>query len=68
MHRNLDRRVEVLCQMSDTETRKHLRTMLDLAFAADTAAWELQPDGSWTHLPGSDYQLRLMRWLSARGE
>jgi polyphosphate kinase len=68
MHRNLDRRVEVLCQMSDTETRKHLRTMLDLAFAADTAAWELQPDGSWAHLPGSDYQQRLMRWLSARGE
>jgi hypothetical protein len=42
--------------------------MLDLAFAADTAAWELQPDGSWAHLPGSDYQQRLMRWLSARGE
>jgi polyphosphate kinase len=68
MHRNLDRRVEVLCQLSDVETRKHLRTMLDLAFAADTAAWELQPDGSWTHLPGADYQQRLMRWLSSRGE
>ncbi len=68
MHRNLDRRVEVLCQLSDIETHKHLRTMLDLAFAADTDAWELQPDGSWTHSPGTDYQLRLMRWLSARGE
>jgi polyphosphate kinase len=68
MHRNLDRRVEVLCQLSDVETRKHLRTMLDLAFAADTAAWELQPDGDWSHLPGDDYQQRLMRWLSSRGE
>jgi polyphosphate kinase len=68
MHRNLDRRVEVLCQMSDVETRKHLRTMLDLAFAADTATWELQPDGNWLRLPGTDYQLRLMRWLSSRGE
>ena len=40
MHRNLDRRVEVLCEVSDPGCSEQLRELLDLAFAPDTAAWE----------------------------
>ena len=46
MHRNLDRRVEVLVRVSDTEQRFRLRSLLELALA-DTSAWELGRDGSW---------------------
>ncbi|HLY33114.1 MAG TPA: RNA degradosome polyphosphate kinase, partial [Jatrophihabitantaceae bacterium] len=69
MHRNLDRRVEVLCEVSDTAARAHLREMLDAAFDADTSAWELQPDGSWTRSDGkADLQELLMHRLADRGE
>jgi polyphosphate kinase len=68
MHRNLDRRVEVLCQVDDVHARTHLREVLDLAFAPDTAAWQLQPDGSWIRSPGNDFQELLMKRLADRGE
>ena len=45
MHRNLDRRVEVMCQVFDESARKHIHECLDTAFAPDIAAWDLQPDG-----------------------
>ena len=47
MHRNLDRRVEVLVRVTDTEHRSRLRGLLDLA-VADASAWALRADGSWT--------------------
>ena len=47
MHRNLDRRVEVLVRVTDTEHRSRLRGLLDLA-VADASAWALGADGSWT--------------------
>ena len=47
MHRNLDRRVEVLVRVTDTEHRSRLRSLLDLA-VADASAWALRADGSWT--------------------
>ena len=53
MHRNLDRRVEVLVRVSDTEHRARLRSLLDLA-VADKSAWELGRDGSWKR--GADDQ------------
>jgi polyphosphate kinase len=69
MHRNLDRRVEVLCQVSDPRCADHLRTCLDLAFSPDTAAWELAPDGEWARSGGADdYQELLMHLLAGRGE
>ncbi len=69
MHRNLDRRVEVLCEVSDGPARATLRETLDLAFAPETAAWEMQPDGTWARSGGErDYQERLMHRLAARGE
>jgi polyphosphate kinase len=72
MHRNLDRRIEVLLRISDPVVRMHLAEMLDSAFADDVAAWDLQPDGSWKRNPGvpgqplRDYQQDLMRRLAGR--
>jgi polyphosphate kinase len=70
MHRNLDRRVEVLCQVSDRQARGHLYDCLDLAFADDTAAWDLQRDGEWVRSgrAQTDYQELLMKRLADRGE
>ena len=68
MHRNLDRRVEVLVQVSDPGCSKQLREQLDLAFAAETMAWELGPDGAWTRTGDQDYQELLMHQLVGRGE
>jgi polyphosphate kinase len=71
MHRNLDRRVEVLCEVSDDTARSHLREVLDLAFAANTAAWTLQSDGTWVSPIGEDtvdLQELLMKRLADRGE
>jgi polyphosphate kinase len=69
MHRNLDRRVEVLCQVSDPGCSQQIRGFLDLAFAPDTAAWELGPDDRWTRSGGEqDYQEMLMHRLADRGE
>jgi len=69
MHRNLDRRVEVLCQVSDPAAQTHLREVLDIAFATDTIAWDLQPDGAWARSAGKvDLQEQLMHRLAYRGE
>jgi polyphosphate kinase len=71
MHRNLDRRVKVLCQVSDPDARAHLRTCLELAFAPETSAWELTADDQWVRSGGPDridLQERLMNLLAHRGE
>jgi polyphosphate kinase len=69
MHRNLDRRVEVLCPVADPTCSAQIRECLDVAFAANTAAWELGPDDNWTPSGGSDdYQEVLTHRLADRGE
>ncbi|HEY2298634.1 MAG TPA: RNA degradosome polyphosphate kinase [Jatrophihabitans sp.] len=68
MHRNLDRRVEVLCQVADPGCSEQLREQLDLAFAPETTAWELGPDGGWTRTGERDYQELLMHRIADRGE
>jgi len=70
MHRNLDRRVEVLCQVRDRQARAHLETVLDDAFDPQTSAWELQADGSWDRVGDRhhDYQELLTKQLADRGE
>jgi polyphosphate kinase len=70
MHRNLDRRVEVLCAVSDRQARDDLADLLDIAFDDATAAWDLQPDGHWVRAAGAqeDLQEVLMRRLGVRSE
>jgi polyphosphate kinase len=74
MHRNLDRRVEVMVEVTDPAAREHLRDSLELAYSDDIVAWELQPDGVWKRNPGQpgrplrDYQDVLMRRHASRSE
>jgi polyphosphate kinase len=71
MHRNLDRRVEVLCPVRDIAAVTHLREVLDTAFSPGTAAWDLRADGSWVRAGGPgkvDLQELLMKRLADRGE
>jgi len=52
MHRNLDRRVEVLVRLPGAEEVATIRELLDLAFDPSTSAWELDRDGVWTRCGG----------------
>jgi polyphosphate kinase len=47
MHRNLDRRVEVLVRLPDPESIGQVTQLLDMSFDPDTRAWVLHSDGSW---------------------
>ena len=53
MHRNLDRRVEVLAPVKAPELSERIKSLLELAFSRNIFAWELGADGVWTH-PGPD--------------
>ncbi|HEV7191649.1 MAG TPA: RNA degradosome polyphosphate kinase [Jatrophihabitantaceae bacterium] len=71
MHRNLDRRVEVLCGVSDPDARQHMRNLLTTAFAPEVIAWDLQRDGEWVRTGARahiDLQELLMKRLADRGE
>ncbi len=47
MHRNLDRRVEVLTPLPSQASVEEVGRMLDVAFDDGTAAWHLCLDGTW---------------------
>jgi polyphosphate kinase len=47
MHRNLDRRVELLVQVSDPSHLRRLRRVLDLGMDDGTSSWWLNSDGRW---------------------
>jgi polyphosphate kinase len=64
MHRNLDRRVEAMVQVTDPDAEAQLRRVLDLGFAEDVACWELDGEGCWHRRAGEglrDIQVELMR-------
>jgi polyphosphate kinase len=48
MHRNLDRRVEVLVRVTSEAAKSRLFSLLELALADNRSAWHLGPDGKWT--------------------
>ncbi|MQS08748.1 RNA degradosome polyphosphate kinase, partial [Streptomyces alkaliphilus] len=48
MHRNLDRRIEVLVRVADPAHRSALTRLLATGAADSTASWHLGPDGEWT--------------------
>jgi polyphosphate kinase len=57
MHRNLDRRVEVIVRVSDEGHCRALRRLLDLGMDDGTASWWEDSDGTWTrHNLGPDGQ------------
>jgi polyphosphate kinase len=55
MHRNLDRRVEVLVRVPGEDDVAELGRLLGLAFDPETTAWELQPDGRWCRNTGETH-------------
>lgn len=65
MHRNLDRRVEVMAQVKDPRLTAQLNDVFESAMDPATRCWELQHDGHWTALPQEgqtvrDHQVSLM--------
>jgi polyphosphate kinase len=56
MHRNLDRRVEVLVKLPSSKEVDEVTRLLDMAFDPHTAAWELDSEGTWTQAASPDGQ------------
>ncbi|MDQ6935896.1 MAG: RNA degradosome polyphosphate kinase, partial [Actinomycetota bacterium] len=54
MHRNLDRRVEVLVKLPTEAEVAQVGELLELAFDPRTSAWELDADGVWSHIKAPD--------------
>ncbi|RDH73997.1 RNA degradosome polyphosphate kinase [Mycolicibacterium moriokaense] len=65
MHRNLDRRVEVMAQVKDPRLKTQLDEVFDSTMNPATRCWELGADGNWTASPHEgqtvrDHQVWLM--------
>jgi polyphosphate kinase len=71
MHRNLDRRVEALVQITDRSATDKMAALLAAIARPDTKCWVLGPDG-WTKSPkdgpGRDLQSELLRRGAAGAE
>lgn len=66
MHRNLDRRVEVMVQVRDQRLTTELGEMFASALDPRTRCWVLNSDGSWVASPAAgedvrDHQREMMR-------
>ena len=67
MHRNLDRRVEVMAQVKDPRLKVQLDEVFDSTMNPATRCWELGPDGNWTALPTEGQTVRDHQvWLMER--
>jgi polyphosphate kinase len=67
MHRNLDRRVEVMAQVKDPRLTAALDEVFESALDPGTRCWELGPDGSWTASPHNGENVRdHQAWLMER--
>ena len=65
MHRNLDRRVEVMAQVKDPRLAAQLNDVFESAMDPATRCWELGVDGHWSASPHEgqsvrDHQVSLM--------
>jgi polyphosphate kinase len=58
MHRNLDRRVEVLVQVKDPRLTAQLNDILDSTLDPATRCWELKPEGQWKASPQAGHSVR----------
>ena len=48
MHRNLDRRVEALVKITQTDHLREIHELLELAMSDDVSVWELDSSGVWS--------------------
>jgi polyphosphate kinase len=74
MHRNLDRRVELLIRVTDLAQQAELRQLIDTAMDSRIASWWLGSDGTWTRhyqddsgVPLTDIQDLLIKTRRGRG-
>jgi polyphosphate kinase len=58
MHRNLDRRVEVMAQVKDPRLTAQLDDVFESALDPATRCWELGSDGQWTASPQAGHTVR----------
>jgi polyphosphate kinase len=73
MHRNLDRRVEALVQVTEAGAQAELRYVFGLATSQDTGGFDLDADGTWQRrmssgVPLEDVQEALLRRVLGRPE
>lgn len=47
MHRNLDRRIEVLVRLTEREHLTRIDQFFGYAFSDEVSSWRLEPDGTW---------------------
>ena len=67
MHRNLDRRVEVLVRVPSAAHTEQLGDLLARSVDPETTSWHLGPDGQWKrHVGSSDLQSVLIDRARAR--
>jgi polyphosphate kinase len=58
MHRNLDRRVEVMAQVKDPRLTAQLNDIFESALDPATRCWELGPEAQWTASPQAGHTVR----------
>ncbi|MGE5829367.1 MAG: RNA degradosome polyphosphate kinase [Micromonosporaceae bacterium] len=74
MHRNLDRRVEVLVQVTDASAQAELHRVFDVALHEESGGFDLAADGSWQRRKGGpaaplgDVQETLLRHALGRAD
>ncbi len=73
MHRNLDRRVEALASISDSDQVRQIVKLMDRGMSEDIGSWRLGSDGQWTRhhlgddgMPLPDLQTELIERYAAR--
>lgn len=67
MHRNLDRRVEVLVRITDPRLTHNLANIFEVAFDPAVKSWNLNNDGSWSCSNDPNlinYQQAMMQYYS----
>ena len=47
MHRNLDRRIEVLVRLEEREHLTRIDRFFEFAFSDEVSSWRMLPDGNW---------------------
>ncbi|WP_374205812.1 RNA degradosome polyphosphate kinase [Crossiella sp. S99.2] len=71
MHRNLDRRIEVMVRVADPKLTHDLDVMFDSCMDPATRCWELEPNGHWSPSPQAgnrvlDHQEEMLRRHGAK--
>ena len=74
MHRNLDRRVESMVRIEQTDHKRMLFRALDSYLAPTTVRWEMESNGDWKRITKSaagesltDLHDQVIKWYRARG-